>query len=74
MLVELSTAYVPVRLYGTEGAGMMDGSDNVLYADALNDAVVARAPGLAESNTFRLLHTFWGEWTFAWKRCDLKRS
>lgn len=55
-------------------AGMMHGSDDVLYADALADAVGERAPELVETNTFRTLHTFWHEWTFAWKRCHLKRE
>jgi hypothetical protein len=46
-------------------AGMMRGSDDVLYADALASIIVARAPELAEGPVWEL-HRFWSDWTYAW--------
>src|SRR5206468_242453 len=51
MLVELSVAYVPVRLYGTDGAGMMDGSAMstlvIVPLYIVNDSVHRPSAGLA---------------------------
>ena len=37
-----------------------------LYADALRDIIVARAPELAEGETWDTLYRFWSDWTYAW--------
>jgi hypothetical protein len=46
-------------------AGMMRGSDDVLYADALARIIVARAPELAEGPVW-VLHRLWSDWTYSW--------
>jgi len=51
----------------------MVGSDNVLYADALADAIIERAPELAEGLTWQILHRFWAEWTYAWDHAGERR-
>jgi hypothetical protein len=55
-------------------AGMMKrGSEIILYADALKDIVVARAPDLVEDPAWEILYRFWSEWTYAWDHlmdCD----
>jgi hypothetical protein len=47
-------------------SGMMSGGKRVLYADVLADAIVQWAPELAEGPTWKILHGFWSEWTYAW--------
>jgi hypothetical protein len=48
-------------------AGMMkERSQIILYADALSDAVVERAPELTETPVWDNLRQFWSEWTYAW--------
>jgi hypothetical protein len=47
-------------------AGMMSGSENVLYADALTSIVAARAPELMEGPDWESLRQFWRDWTYAW--------
>lgn len=51
-------------------AGLMEsqGEGNYLSADALRDVLAARAPETLECKEFHELHTFWKEWTYAWKR------
>jgi hypothetical protein len=54
-------------------AGMMRGGDNVLYADALNLAIVERAPKLADGRAWKSLYGFWLEWTYAWNHAAQKQ-
>jgi hypothetical protein len=55
-------------------AGLMKGSQDVLYADALKDLIVARAPELADEKGWRNLSEFWLEWTYAWDHAsELRR-
>jgi hypothetical protein len=39
-----------------------------LSADSLTDILTARSPEVVNSETFKNLHTFWQEWTHAWRR------
>jgi hypothetical protein len=48
-------------------AGMMKGSDELLYADALTGMIIARAPELTKGANWANLYAFWSEWTYAWK-------
>jgi hypothetical protein len=47
-----------------EGPGRSD----YLSADALTDVLAARSPEVLEGDAFPNLHTFWQEWTYAWRR------
>jgi hypothetical protein len=51
-------------------AGLIESPGRSLYlsADALADILATRAPETVECETFRSLHAFWHEWTYAWKR------
>jgi hypothetical protein len=55
-------------------SGLMSGSEHVLYADALPDAIDERAPELTGGPTWKILHGFWTEWTYAWDHAaELRR-
>lgn len=40
-----------------------------LSADALANIIAERAPEVVNSKNCHDLHTFWEEWTYAWRRC-----
>jgi len=51
-------------------AGLIEepGQTGYLSADALSDVLTDRFPETVESEEFSILHSFWGEWTYAWRR------
>jgi hypothetical protein len=51
-------------------AGLIEspGRSEYLSADALADILATQAPETVESESFHSLHTFWHEWTYAWRR------
>lgn len=61
------------RLFATAfNAGLIEspGQPGHLSADALTDILSEKFPETVDNETFHNLHTFWQEWTYAWKRCS----
>ena len=55
-------------------AGLMDGGGDTLRADALNDAIIDRSPELVDGETWRTLHGFWSDWTYAWDHASERQA
>ena len=51
-------------------AGLLESTAQREYlsADSLRDILAARSAEVVNSGTFENLHTFWQEWTYAWRR------
>jgi hypothetical protein len=41
-----------------------------MSSDALASTLTNRAPEVATGKTYQTLLSFWGEWDYAWRRCD----